>query len=130
VSYLIVQQLLANPPVPYSDLSHPFERYGSEDLEMADCVDQLRADLEASLVQEGLGDLCLTFFAEQGLNRPDVEWILNWFWKYADGTTGLGEFDEAEWDQEDEIEEEEDNDPNYINNQIPYGQPVGDNMAN
>jgi hypothetical protein len=133
---LIVQQLLANPAVPYSHLSHPFERYASEDLTVAECVDQLREDLEASFVQEDLEDLRLTFFAEEGLNRPDVEWIVEWFWKYADGTTGLGEFDEEEWDQEDEEDDEDEdqedqeNDPNYINNQIPYGQPVGENMAN
>lgn len=134
MAQLIVQQLLANPQVPYSHLSHPFERYASEDLSVAECVDQLREDLEASLVQEDLGDLRMTFFAEAGLNRPDVEWIVEWFWKYADGTTGLGDFDEAEWDQEEDQEDEDDdeeyNDPNYIDNQIPYGQPVGDNMAN
>jgi len=103
-------------------------------LDVAECIDQLREDLEASLLQEGLGDLRMTFFAEGGPNRPDVEWIIEWFWKYADGTTGLGEFVEAEWDDEDEDEDEDEdmilNNNPVLDNQIPYGQPIGENIAN
>jgi len=104
---LIVRQLLAEPPVSYTDEAHPFERYASEDLEVSDGIACLADDLNASIVQEGLEDLRLSFFGKGGFNRPDVEWLFEWFWKYADAVTGLGEFDEAEWDDDDEEEEQE-----------------------
>lgn len=104
---LLVQHLLCNPDLPYEDPLHPFRRYAAEELEIDDAIANLAADMEGSLVQEDLGHLRLTFFAKQGFCRSDVEWLVEWFTKYADATTGLGEFNEAEWEEEEEEEEQE-----------------------
>ena len=112
---LIVQQLLNVPDLPYNDPSHPFERYASEELEPADALANLASDLNASIVQEGLENLRFAFFSHAGMNRPDMEWLLKFYWKYVDVKTGLvdEDDDEEEDDEEDEedIEEEDDNDP-------------------
>jgi len=105
---LLVQRLLCNPDLPYEDPLHPFRRYAAEDLEIDDAIANLAADMEGSLVQEDLGHLRLTFFAKQGFCRPDVEWMVEWFTKYADAVTGLGEFNEAEWEEGEDEEDEED----------------------
>jgi len=104
---LLVQHLLCNPDLPYEHPLHPFHRYAAEELDIDDSIANLAADMEGSLVQEDLGHLRLTFFAKQGFCRPDVEWLVEWFTKYADASTGLGEFNEAEWEEEEEGEVEE-----------------------
>jgi hypothetical protein len=113
---ILVQHLLALPDIQYHDPLHPFHRYAAEDLSMSDSIEHLAADMEPSLLQEDLGDLRLAFFAEQGLNRPDVEWLLEYFQLYADATTGLGEFDEADWveGQEEQEEQEEVHEDNLV----------------
>jgi hypothetical protein len=105
-SALVVERFLHNPDVSYSHRMHPFHRYAAEELDEDDSIANLAADLEGSLVQENLGHLRLAFFAKQGINRGDLEWLLSWFIKYADATTGLSDYDESEW-EEDEDEEEE-----------------------
>jgi hypothetical protein len=107
-SALIVERFLHSPDVSYSHRMHPFHRYAAEDLDEDDSIANLAADLEGSLVQENLGHLRLAFFAKQGINRGDLEWLLSWFIKYADATTGLSDYDESEWEEdEDEDEEQE-----------------------
>jgi hypothetical protein len=108
---LVTHCFLNRPELPYAHPLHPFQRYGAEELDTDDAIAQLAEDLEMSLVQEGLGDKRLTFFGKHGLNRPNVEWLLEWFLKYADATTGLGDFDEAEWEEEEEDEEGEEDAP-------------------
>jgi hypothetical protein len=106
-SALIVERFLHNPDVSYSHRQHPFHRYAAEELDEDDSIANLAADMEGSLVQENLGHLRLAFFAKQGINRGDLEWLLSWFIKYADATTGLSDYDESEWEEDEEQESEE-----------------------
>ena len=105
-SSIVVQRLLYNPSVPYNHSSHPFQRYGAEELSTDDAIANLAADMEAAVLQEGVGYIRLSFFAKQGFCRPDLEWLLTWFLKYADANTGVGEYDAAEWEEGDEEDEE------------------------
>ena len=98
-----VATLLVHPlrtPVvglPYRHAAHPFQRFAAEELELSDSVDRLATDLNACLAQEGLAPLHESFFGVDGVYRDRVIALLRWFWLYADATTGLGEFDENEW---------------------------------
>jgi len=106
-SALIVERFLHNPDVSYSHRMHPFQRYAAEELDEDDSIANLAADMEGSLVQENLGHLRLAFFAKQGINRGDLEWLLSWFIKYADATTGLSDYDESEWEEDEEQDEDD-----------------------
>ena len=131
---LIVQQLLNVPDLPYNDPSHPFERYASEELEPADALANLASDLNASIVQEGLENLRFAFFSQAGVNRPDMEWLLEYYWKYVDVKTGLAE-EEDEDEDEDFDDNDDDNDNDIIppppdwNPQLIYSHPFNDTQT-